>query len=92
MAITLTNELEELIKEKLKSGAYKSADEMIAASLRLLEAREAGTEALRSEIMRGVEDIREGRFTAYATDAELDTLSDRIINRAREERNLTGVQ
>lgn len=71
MTITLTDELEELINEKIKSGAYRSADKMIIASLRLLKAQEKGMEALRREIMSGVEDIRQGRFTAYETDAEL---------------------
>jgi antitoxin ParD1/3/4 len=65
MVITLTDELEELINEKIKSGEYKSADEVIKAGLRLLSAQEKGTEALRREIMRGVEDIRQGRFTEY---------------------------
>jgi antitoxin ParD1/3/4 len=65
MTITLTDELEELLNEKVRSGAYKSADEVIMASLRLLKAQEKGMEALRREIMRGVEDIQQGRFTTY---------------------------
>ncbi len=84
MTITLTDELEELINEKIKSGAYKSADEVIVASLRLLEAREKGMEALRGEVMSGVEDIRQGRFSAYGTDAELATFSDEIIKQGQE--------
>jgi len=60
MTITLTDELEELINAKVRSGAYKSADEVIIASLRLLKAKEEGMEALRQEIMRGVEDITQG--------------------------------
>ena len=39
MTITLTDELEELINEKVRSGAYKSADEVVTASLRLLKAK-----------------------------------------------------
>ncbi len=46
MTITLTDDLEELINEKVKSGAYKSADEVMIASLRLLEAREQGMEGV----------------------------------------------
>ena len=78
MTITLTDELEELINGKVRSGAYKSADEVIMASLRLLEAREKGMEALRREIMRGVEDIQQGRFTAYRMDAEPEAFLDSI--------------
>ena len=38
MTITLSDDLEELIAEEIKSGAYESADEVIRASLRLLKA------------------------------------------------------
>ncbi len=84
MTITLTDELEELVSEKIKSGAYQSADEVITAGLRLLKAQEEGMEALRREITRGVEDIRHGRFTTYATDAELESFADEIIKRGQE--------
>lgn len=89
MTITLTAELEELVNEKIKSGAYKSADEVVMASLRLLKAREESVEALRREIMRGVEDIREGRFTELRTDAELDAFSDQIIQQAQNKSNVS---
>jgi antitoxin ParD1/3/4 len=84
MTITLTDELEELINEKVKSGAYKSADEVIEVSLRLLEAREKGMDALRREVMRGVEDIQQDRFSSYGTDAELEAFSDEIIRQGQE--------
>lgn len=82
MTVTLTDELEELIDEKIKSGMYKSADEVVIASLRLLNAQEQGIEALRHEIMFGIEDIQQGRFTTHATDAELDAFSDKLIKQA----------
>jgi hypothetical protein len=41
---------------------------MIMASLHLLKAQEKGMEVLRQEIMRGVEDIQQGRFTPYEAD------------------------
>lgn len=76
MTITLTDEIEELINEKVRSGEYKSADEVVIAGLRLLKAKEQGMEALRCEIMRGIVDIQKGRFTSYETDAELENISD----------------
>ena len=90
MTITLTNELEELIIEKVRSGAYKSADEVITASLRLLKAKEEGTEALRREIMRGVEDIQQGRFTTCTTEAELAAFSDEVIRQGQGGQNSSG--
>ena len=89
MTITLTDELEELINEKVRSGVYKSADEVIMASLRLLKAKEEGMEALRREIMRGVEDIQQGRFAAYTNDAEIEAFSDEIIRQGQERRNVS---
>ena len=90
MTITLTDELEELINAKVRSGAYKSADEVVIESLRLLKAKEEGMDALRREIMRGVEDIEQGRFTTYATDTELEAFSEELIRRGQERRNASG--
>jgi putative addiction module CopG family antidote len=92
MTITLNDELEELINEKVRSGAYQSPDEVILASLRLLKAQEEGMDALRREIMRGVEDIRQERFTAYTTDAELEAFSDEIIRQGQERRGASEKQ
>ena len=90
MTITLTDELEELINAKIRSGAYKSADEVVMESLRLLKAKEEGMNALRREILRGIEDIQQGRFTAHTTDAELEAFSDEIIRQGQERRNTSG--
>ena len=81
MTITLSHDVEELINERVKSGAYESADEVIRASLRLLKAREDGMDALRKEILIGVEDIQRGRFTTCASDEELESFSNEIILR-----------
>jgi hypothetical protein len=61
---------------------------VIADGLRLLKAGEEGMEALRREITRGVVDIQQGRFTAFATDAELEALSDEIISAGHRVRAL----
>lgn len=87
MTITLTHDLEEMVNEKVNSGAYESADEVIRASLRLLEAREEGLEALRNEILLGVTTIQEGRFTSCDSDEELESFSDGVIKRAQEKRD-----
>ena len=90
MTITLTDELEELINEKVRSGEYKSADEVVMESLRLLKAKEEGMDALRREIMRGVEDVGQKRFTTLTTDAELEAFSDEIVRQGQERRNASG--
>jgi hypothetical protein len=62
------------------------------ASLRLLKAQEEGMEALRREIMRGVEDIQQGRFSTRATDDELEAFSNQIISEGQERLNTSGKQ
>jgi antitoxin ParD1/3/4 len=85
MNITITEkELEAFVNEKVQSGVYQSAEEMVVESLRLLKEREEKTEALRKEILRGVEDIKQGRFTTYTTDEELDKLAESIMREGKE--------
>jgi putative addiction module CopG family antidote len=85
MTIILPKELEALIDERIKRGAYQNPEEIIRASLRLLEAQENGLDALRAEIMRGVDDIGQGRFKSCGTDAELDDFAESTIQGAEKE-------
>lgn len=87
MIVTLPTEIEKIVAEKINSGAYQSADEVISTGIRLLEAKEKGTEALRQEILRGFNDIREGRFSSFSTDEELAEFSDDIIRQAKQKRD-----
>lgn len=58
MNISLTPELEKFVHDKVASGLYHSASEVIRAGLRLLEERERlqaiKLEALREEIHKGL--------------------------------------
>ena len=53
MNVNLTPQLEELVRAKVASGMYTSASEVVRASLRLLEEREAQVEALRLALIEG---------------------------------------
>jgi antitoxin ParD1/3/4 len=57
--ISLTKELEQLVNDKVKSGRYLSASEVIREALRLLEERDhlrqLRLEDLRKEIRRGLD-------------------------------------
>lgn len=57
MNVNLTPQLEELVREKVSSGLYNSASEVVRDALRLMEEqdrfREAKLTQLRSEIKRG---------------------------------------
>lgn len=80
MNITITEkELEAFVNEKVQSGAYQSADELVSALLRLLKKRQDEFEALRKEILLGAEDFKQGRFTTCSTEEELDEFFDEII-------------
>jgi antitoxin ParD1/3/4 len=59
--VSLTPELEKLIYEKVRSGLYNSASEVIREALRLLherdQVRQQELEAVRAKINRGLEQL-----------------------------------
>jgi antitoxin ParD1/3/4 len=64
MNISLTPHLEEMIREKIASGSYNSASEVVREALRLLE-QEDQLRALRMQNLR--RDIREGLDSGPST-------------------------
>lgn len=64
MNVSLTPELEKLINEKVKSGMYHSASEVIREALRVLhgqeELRKIKLEALRRDVAKGIEQAERG--------------------------------
>jgi antitoxin ParD1/3/4 len=64
MNISLTPELEQFVHEKIKTGRYLSASEVVREALRLLEEqdriRQMRIEALRKEIAISTEQIERG--------------------------------
>jgi antitoxin ParD1/3/4 len=66
MNVSLTPELEQLVQDKVSSGFYNSASEVVREALRLLqerdELRKVRLEELRREIARGVEAADRGEL------------------------------
>ncbi|NES19538.1 MAG: type II toxin-antitoxin system ParD family antitoxin [Symploca sp. SIO3E6] len=64
MNVSLTPEFEQFVQEKVKSGRYQSASEVIREALRLLEEqdkiRQMRIEKLRSQIAIGIEQSDRG--------------------------------
>ena len=64
MNVSLTPELEELINQKVASGMYNSASEVIREGLRLLkeqdELKRIRLEELRHEVLKGYEQSQRG--------------------------------
>jgi antitoxin ParD1/3/4 len=64
MNVSLTPELEKLVNEKVRTGLYNSASEVIREALRLLHERDQISrqelEAVRAKINRGLEQLDRG--------------------------------
>jgi len=65
MNVNLTPELEELVHEKVESGLYNSASEVVRDALRLLkeqdQLRELRLAEIREKIAEGLKAIEDGR-------------------------------
>jgi antitoxin ParD1/3/4 len=66
--ISLTEPLDDFIEDRVRSGDYQNASEVVRAALRLLK-RQAEDDAqtsvrLRAAIQEGIEDVEAGRFEA----------------------------
>lgn len=59
-SLTLGSHWEAFIKEQIASGRYGSASELVRESLRLLEQREVGLQALRKALAEGEESAPAG--------------------------------
>jgi antitoxin ParD1/3/4 len=75
MNVSLTAELEHLVNEKVASGMYHSASEVIREGLRLLKERDdlrrVQMDEVRRDVMLGVEQVRTGRGKKYDSGAEV---------------------
>ncbi len=83
MNVSLTTELELMIRQRVDSGRYNNASEVVRDALRRLESHER-LEHLRSLLSVGLEQERRGELIDFTHDWE-DDLSRRV-----EERFLRG--
>lgn len=74
MNVSLTPHLEELVHQKVASGRYGSASEVLREALRLLEERDR-VHALRLEELRA--DIRNGIDSGPATPLDMEAIKAR---------------
>lgn len=69
MNVSLTPELETLVQDKVQSGLYTSASEVVREALRLLHDRDAVQQQrlaeLRREIAVGLDQLNRGEGIAY---------------------------
>lgn len=87
MNVSLTPELETLVNNKVKSGIYNSASEVVREALRLLKEQDElkiiRREEVRREVMKGVEEIKNGHGIVYNSAEEL---AEDIIGRGKTAR------
>ena len=65
MNVSLTPELERLVTDKVKTGMYQTASEVIREGLRLLRERDVQLGRLRAEVRAGFEAIERGEYEDY---------------------------
>ena len=83
MNVSLTPELEQFVSDKVKTGMYQTASEVIREGLRLVRERDQRMEALRRDVRAGFEAVERGEFTEY-DEGSVKELSDRVKARWRQ--------
>lgn len=83
MNISLTPELEQLVSDKVKSGQFQSASDVIGEGLRLLQERDERAGSLHRDVRGGFEAVERGEFSEYEI-GELPGLAERVAARGRE--------
>lgn len=75
MRVSLTPKLQEFVEQKIESGLYSDASEVVREALRLMqesdEVRRLKLERLRDELAKGEADLAAGRFVTLSNDDEL---------------------
>lgn len=82
MNISLTGKLEQLVSDKLNTGMYDNASEVVRDALRLLQQRDEHLRQLRAEVHAGFEQIEHGEFSEHDTRSS-HALMKRIKTRGR---------
>jgi antitoxin ParD1/3/4 len=84
MNISLTPQLEKLVQDRVKSGRYTSASEVIREALRLLEthdrALDEGLAQLQADVAAGLRQLDEGQSSPFD-----EAAVERIKRRGREQ-------
>ena len=82
MHVSLTPKLEELVREKVESGLYNNASEVIREALRLMqeydEIRRLKLERLRDELAKGEADLTAGRSAVLEDDQAIEAFFARL--------------
>lgn len=83
MNVSLTPKLEELIQDKVESGYYNNASEVVREALRLLETRDRQLTWLRAQMADSLEQVQRGEVYEDTDEfwADLDREVDERLSR-----------
>ena len=68
MNISINEQNQEHIKQKVDSGHYSSQDEVMDTALRLLDERDKYLEELSAKVNEGIDQIERGEYVEYTDD------------------------
>ena len=85
MNVSLTPELERLVNEKVESGLYQTASEVVRDALRLLKERDQARESLRADVQAGFSQLMRDQGVGYGVDSS-KALAARIKTEGRKTR------
>jgi antitoxin ParD1/3/4 len=85
MNVSLTPELERVVNEKVESGMYQTASEVVREALRLLKERDEGRARLRADVQAGFQQLARGEARSYDK-ASGRQLAERIKSKGRAAR------
>lgn len=80
MKISLNPELEQLVTDKVNTGMYQTASDVIREGLRLLQERDERLQALRQGVGAGLEAVERGEYTDF-DEATMGDLAERVKDR-----------
>lgn len=95
MNVSLTPELEQLVEEKLKTGMYQTASEVVREALRLLKERDQRMAQLRADVRSGFDAIERGDFEEFGertTKQLAQDVKERGRRRLAEAKKKTGTK
>ena len=82
MNVSLTSELERFVEDRVKSGAFASACEVVRAGLRLLAERETAFGKLKSLLLEADKNMESKNFKRFeSTDQIFDEVKRRVNDR-----------
>jgi antitoxin ParD1/3/4 len=70
MNVSLTPQLEALVRAKVKAGTYQTVSEVVREGLRLIKERDDQHARLCADVQAGLDQVARGEYTEYKVDGK----------------------